>query len=269
MACVGVAAVVFGCGNGGSGEATHPAPEQTKAAPAPAKESCDAQRAMLAALADEPPPGFPDEAIVFGGSELPIAAAMPIPMEDQRLATAAVHLGTDDVPPPPPSAPPSPDATHVYVHAAADVSIAEVRKVATRHSTLELRLLVRKPTASLVGAYLKMFPNTSKSLVEKLPEFDDLVTAGPELSRLAKSCDGLSEVTDLLMQGAGIDVTGPATSDALATCDCGSEDVQSFVSLLLYISLPLPQLSYVPLDREKLTAAGATTTVGAFVTGQP
>jgi hypothetical protein len=114
----------------------------------------------------------------------------------------------------------------------------------------ELRLLVRKPPSSTIKYHLAVYPRTPAKIAAMIRAkgpysgVDEFIA--PMLAA-ARGCIAVPKALELLRQGGGIDVLGPALATALDACQCEMADADGFVSLVTYVTVPYPLAAWVRL----------------------
>lgn len=155
----------------------------------------------------------------------------------------------------------------VLVAAEPDVPMTALLDLREALPNKELRLAVRKPQASLADTYLTLnsaAPSWSATYMRSCAEIN-VRTAGPLLQRAADGCDAMTAVLDRLADGASVSVLGPAAGEALASCECSLTSTSGFVALLTFLTLPLPDVGWVPLP----DPLPASSTVGQWLSAAP
>jgi hypothetical protein len=127
----------------------------------------------------------------------------------------------------------------------------------------ELGLAVRRSGRSRVPEFVAYLPQTPAwvrdlLLVKPEPGFDPSLII-PAIGR--GTCPAVPKSFELLDDGAGLDLFGPALADALATCDCRVADRDGFVAYMLAATVPWPNVGSAKLDAGAIASLRPAATV--------
>lgn len=202
---------------------------------------------MLSSWGEGPLPGGDGEARIAAEEwDLDGGDVRPVPADDEALAAAAPYVGTDDGA----AIASSLSGPRAYVRLRRDLptrrALAELQSSVPEG--VEVRALLAKPKDRRVAAFVALFPHTPPHLQERLWSLESFATAAEPLIEMAGTCGKALLAFEPVKQGIDIRELAPSMSDAIGACGCDLADLDGFVSLFAWLTLPLPEVGWLPLD---------------------
>ena len=135
-------------------------------------------------------------------------------------------------------------------------TVALERLRASTPPEVELRLLVLKPAASLVAdmtAAIAVPAPVGELFIETVDNAragEDLLIAPlvDEMMRIAAPCPAAIDALALIRDGAGISEVAPPLAAALAVCRCRGVDADALIALVALLMDPITELAWLPLS---------------------
>jgi hypothetical protein len=232
-----------------------------KQSPKVSPELCAARVADLRRMKDRPPTGFPitEANVSLENINPPYAQhGQPIPNSPDPVVLYKIARKGQK-----PEAYEGHRKGPAYLLLDATVPVGYLRAIADPPPDgLELRLIVKKPPAQRAEQLFAMFPKTPKDIRDRLSGDVNIKAVTDDLARRGAKCSGVSTALKEALGGGGADVVGPALGDALEGCKCNVGDIEAFVALFGYASLPIPQAQFLTIKQDVVSAQPQGATIG-------